>query len=83
MNTALIIAIAIIITIPVLLLLPTISIDSAAVISSSAFSYIRAGLYFLPIGTVGVILQLILAFWIVRMVIAFVKMVWDVLPVGK
>ena len=64
-----------------LLLMPTITISSSAVISSSAYAYIRSAMYFLPIQTVVVILSLIISFWVLRVVIAVVKMIWDVLPV--
>jgi hypothetical protein len=62
--------------------LPTIHIDASAVISSNAFSYIRAGLYFFPMGTVRAILAIILVLWILRVIIAFIKMIWDLLPVA-
>lgn len=65
----------------ILLLMPTITISSSAVISSSAYAYIRSAMYFLPIGTVTAILTLIISFWVLRIVIAVVKMIWDVLPV--
>lgn len=62
--------------------LPTIHIDASAVVSSNAFSYIRAGLYFFPMGTVRAILGIILVLWILRVIIAFIKMIWDLLPVA-
>ena len=65
----------------ILLLMPTITISSSAVISSSAYAYIRSAMYFLPLGTVTIILSLILSFWVVRIVIAVVHMLWEVLPV--
>ena len=62
--------------------MPAISIDAGAVVTSSAYAYIRAGCYFLPMGTVLTILTLIVALWGVRIVIALIKMVWDLLPVA-
>lgn len=62
--------------------LPQISINVDAVVASSAFDYIRAAMYFLPVKTVAAILSLILALWIFRIVVAFVKTVWDLLPVA-
>lgn len=62
--------------------LPTIDIDVDAVVSSNAFTYIRAGLYFIPTDTVVTIGTLILALWVFRIIIAFVKVLWDVLPVA-
>lgn len=70
-----------ILVLSLLVLMPTITINSSAVISSSAYAYIRSAMYFLPIGTVTVILGLILSFWIVRIIISLVKTVWDVLPI--
>lgn len=83
MNIALIVLIALTITIPVLLALPTIVIDPAVVITSNAYAYIRSAMYFLPIGTVKAIFVIILGIWLIRIAIAFVKMIWAVLPVGK
>jgi len=74
--------VVIIIVFAALVALPVIHVDSAAVISSNAFSYIRAGLYFFPMGTVRAILAIILILWIVRTIIAFIKMIWDLLPVA-
>lgn len=69
-----------IILIPCINALPTITIDAEAVISSSFFSYIRAGLYFLPLGTVSVIFMLQLSLWIFRIIVAVIRAVWDLLP---
>lgn len=62
--------------------LPTITIDPTAVTTSSAYEYVRAACYFIPANTVLTILTLILAFWVLRVVIALVKMLWDMLPVS-
>lgn len=70
-----------ILVLSILMLAPTITINSSAVISSSAYAYIRSAMYFLPLGTVSVILTLIISFWLLRVVIAVVKMIWDVIPV--
>lgn len=74
-------AIVLVLVLTVLMLMPTITISSASVISSSAYAYIRSAMYFLPINTVTLILGLIISFWLVRIVIAVVRMIWDVLPV--
>lgn len=65
-----------------LIKLPKISINVDAVVASSAFEYIRAAMYFFPVKTVAAILGLILALWIFRIVVAFVKTIWDLLPVA-
>ena len=61
--------------------LPTITIDKDAVVSSSAWAWIIAGCYFLPMGTVTTILTIIVALGVFRLIIAVVKAIWDMLPV--
>ena len=61
--------------------LPAISIDKDAVTSSSAWSWIIAACYFMPMGTVITILTLIVALGVFRLIIAVVKAIWDMLPV--
>jgi len=80
--TFVILAVVIVIVLAAIVALPTIHIDASAVITSNAFSYIRAGLYFFPMGTVRAILGIILVLWILRVIIAFIKMIWDLLPVA-
>lgn len=65
-----------------LIVMPTIHIDAGAVISSSAISYIRAALYFVPVGTCSAILTIIMGLWVFRVIVALVKAVWNILPVG-
>lgn len=78
----LIFAVVIVFVLGCLIALPTISINVDAVTSSSAFEYIRAGLYFFPVDTVTTILTLIISLWCFRVVIALVKTIWDLLPVA-
>lgn len=66
--------------IPCIAALPAINIDANAVISSSFYTYIRAGLYFLPIGTVTTIFGIQIALWTFRLIVAVVRAVWDLLP---
>ncbi len=68
------------ILIPCIAAMPVITISAEAVISGAFFSYIRAGLYFLPLGTVSAILMIQVALWIFRIVIAVVKVIWELLP---
>ena len=53
-------------------------------VDTSAFSYfigiLQVAGYMLPMGAVGAICALIVAFTIVRIVIAVIKTVWDLLP---
>lgn len=69
-----------VVLIPCIAALPAINIDANAVISSSFYSYIRAGLYFLPIGTVTTIFGIQIALWTFRIIVAVVRAVWDLLP---
>lgn len=62
--------------------LPTINIDPTAVVTSSAYAYIRAGCYFLPMQTVVTIISLVLALWLFRLIVAIIKALWDILPVA-
>ena len=65
---------------PCIAALPTIVIDTDAVISGHFFSYIRAGMYFLPVGTVVTIFGIQLALWVFRVVVAVIRAIWDLLP---
>lgn len=69
-----------VVLIPCIAALPAINIDANAVISSSFYSYIRAGLYFFPIGTVTTIFGIQIALWTFRIIVAVVRAVWDLLP---
>lgn len=70
------------IVIPCLLALPTITIDTSAIIDGTFYGYIRSALYFVPVRTVAAILTITLALFILRVVIAFVRTIWDVLPLA-
>ena len=69
-----------IIAIPLLLMLPVINIDAVNIIQGNVFGYIRAGLYFLPVGTVARILGISVALFGFRIIVAVVKTVWELLP---
>lgn len=66
--------------IPCIAALPTIVIDTDAVISGHFFSYIRAGMYFLPVGTVVTILGIQITLWVFRIVVSIVRAFWELLP---
>lgn len=66
--------------IPCLAALPVINIDANAVISSTFYTYIRAGLYFLPMGTVTTIFGIQIALWTFRIIVAVIRAIWDLLP---
>ena len=79
---ALIFVVLFFVVITALVALPTIDIDVDAVVASNAFAYIRAAMYFIPVRTVINILSTLLTIWLFRMIVSFVKMVWDILPVA-
>lgn len=66
--------------IPCLAALPVINIDANAVISSTFYTYIRAGLYFLPMGTVTAIFGIQITLWSFRIIVAVIRAIWDLLP---
>ncbi len=68
------------IVIGMIALLPTVTIDKDAVVTSSAFQWIRAGLWFLPTAAIVAITTVQLALWLFRFIIAMVKTFWDMLP---
>lgn len=69
-----------VIIVPCLAALPAINLDANAVISSTFYAYIRAGLYFLPIGTVTAIFGIQIALWTFRIIVSVVRSIWDLLP---
>lgn len=79
---ALIFIVLFFVVITALVALPTIDLDVDAVVASNAFAYIRAAMYFIPVRTVINILSTLLTIWLFRMIVSFVKMVWDILPVA-
>ena len=83
MKSVILFTVILLIAFALLMALPAIHIDSGAVISSNAFSYVRAALYFIPAGTCAAILAIIMGLWIFRVIIALVKTLWAVLPVNK
>lgn len=74
--------ILVVVVIPCVLALPTITISVPAVLDSSAYSFIRAGFYFLPVNTVAAIMVITLALFMFRLLIAIVKAVWELLPLA-
>ena len=66
---------------PILAKIPSVQLNYDGVANSSAFQYIRAGLYFIPMNTVVTILTLTLALWVLRMAIAFLHSLWSSLPI--
>lgn len=61
-------------------MLPTVTINKNAVVTSSAYQWIRAGLWFLPTGAVAAIFVVQLALWSFRVLVAIIKSIWDMLP---
>nr|WP_325298818.1 hypothetical protein [uncultured Dysosmobacter sp.] len=61
--------------------MPDIAINYDSIASSSVFTYIKAGLYFLPMHTVWNIFSLIVALWVLRIIIAVLHTLWASLPI--
>jgi len=81
MINIIVIAVFVSIVVVLLLALPMITIDTGAIVASSAWSWIRAALYFIPTHTVLLILQIIVALGVFRLIIALVKTIWGMLPI--
>lgn len=48
---------------------------------SYVFDVVSGVLYFLPVGTINTILGITLATWVIRVVIAFLRALWGILPI--
>lgn len=66
---------------PLLSRIPDVAINYDSIASSSVFTYLRAGLYFLPMQTVLQIFTCIIALWVLRIVIAILHSLWAALPI--
>lgn len=66
---------------PLVMRMPDIAINYDSIASSSVFTYLRAGIYFLPMQTVLQILGCIVALWVLRIIIAILHTLWASLPV--
>ena len=62
--------------------IPTVRIDTNSAVSSNAFAYIRAALYFVPLDTCSVILRIIMGLWIFRVIVAILKTFGDIFHIG-
>lgn len=77
-----IVGVVLVVVIGLLLSLPGIDLDKDAVISSSAWQWVLAALYFLPMHTVVGIFSIIVSLGIFSLIVAVVKTIWDVLPIA-
>lgn len=68
------------VVIGILALLPQIEINKDAVITSSAWQWVRAAMYFLPFDTCIQIGTVVLGLAIWSMIISVVKTFWDIFP---
>lgn len=82
MKTAIIITVILVVVFALLMALPAIHIDKGAVISSNVFQYLRAAMYFIPVGTCGTILTIILGLQVWRILVSIIKFIWDILPIA-
>ena len=65
---------------PVLDLIPDISLNTED-LTTSWLQYIRFVMWFLPTETISRIFSLILMYWILRIALAFLRSLWDSLPI--
>jgi len=82
MKGIIIIAVILVIVFALIAAIPTIRIDKEAVISSNAFAYIRAAMYFIPVGTCAAILTIILGLQVWRLIVAIIRFIWDIIPLA-
>ena len=75
-------AVLILIVFALIVALPTIHIDEQGAISSPAFQYIRAALYFIPSGTCAAILAIIVGLQVWRVIVTLIKTIWELLPIA-
>ena len=66
---------------PLLVRIPDLQINYAGLSSMSVYQYLRAGLYFIPMGTVVAIFEIIIGLWVLRIVIAILHSLWAALPI--
>lgn len=66
---------------PIINRVPDITINYDGIANSTVYQFIRAGLYFFPMGTVKTILTIIIALWVLRVVIAVLHSLWSALPI--
>ena len=66
---------------PILVRIPDLQINYAGLSSMSVYQYLRAGLYFFPMGTVVAIMEIVLALWVLRVCVAILHSLWDALPI--
>lgn len=66
---------------PIVERIPTVAINYDGIANSSVYQFLSAAAYMLPMPTVIHILQLVVALWLVRVVIAFLHSIWAALPI--
>lgn len=62
-------------------LIPIVNWPSMGGSYSTAISIVSSVLYLLPVGAISSIITLIIGFTIFRIVISFIKTIWDLLPI--
>lgn len=63
-----------------LMMLPEIDIDTGAITTSAAWSWVMAAMYFIPTHTVVTILGVVVLLGVWSLIVAVVKVLWDLLP---
>lgn len=81
MLTTGILAVILKIVSPLVSLFKPINILVNSAFISYVFDVVSGVLYFLPVGTINTILGITLATWVIRVVIAFLRALWGILPI--
>ena len=63
-----------------LMMLPEIDIDTGTITTSAAWSWVMAAMYFIPTHTVVTILGVVVLLGVWSLIVAVVKVLWDLLP---
>jgi len=82
-GKAIVFSLIIVAVLGALALLPAIEFEQDAIVSSAAWAWIVAAMYFIPTHTVVTILTVIVALGVWSLIVAVVKAMWDILPFAK
>lgn len=60
--------------------LPDIDLSGVLQSSSTLVDIISTGAYFLPIGTISIIIHVVIALQVIKITVAFLRLIADILP---
>lgn len=81
MITDVVLALVLKIVSPLLGLLKPINIVVNSVYIDYVFDVVSSIMFFLPVDTINTILGIMISLWIFRVVIAFLRALWSILPI--